>query len=79
MNVIFLLFSEILGAVPHSILLDKLSSCGMREFVVCWVRSWLKGRAHSVPVSGAVSGSEQSPVLSSGLDPKAAQYIYQRY
>ena len=39
MDVVLLDFSKAIGAVPHNILLDKLSSCGMSGFMVCWVRT----------------------------------------
>jgi len=35
----FLDFSKAVNTVPHSILLDKLSSCGMGGFTVCWVKN----------------------------------------
>jgi len=54
-GVVFLDFSKAFDTVPHSILLDKLSSCGMSEFMVCWVKNWLKSRAHAVVVNGATS------------------------
>jgi len=38
-GVVFLDFSKAFDAVPHSTLLDKLSSCGMSGFMVCWVRT----------------------------------------
>jgi len=44
-DVLFLDFSRAFDTVLHSILLDKLSSCGMSRFMVCWVKNWLKGRA----------------------------------
>ncbi|KAK4828359.1 hypothetical protein QYF61_026020 [Mycteria americana] len=55
-DVVFLDFSKAFGTVPHSILLDKLSNCGMSGLTVCWVKNWLKGRAQSVVVNGATSG-----------------------
>ncbi|GAB0195083.1 mitochondrial enolase superfamily member 1 [Grus japonensis] len=55
-DVVFLDFSKIFDAVPHSILLDKLSICGMSRFTVCWVKKWLKSRAQRVVVNGATSG-----------------------
>ncbi|KAK4822413.1 hypothetical protein QYF61_015160 [Mycteria americana] len=55
-DVVFLDFSRALHTVPHSILLDKLSNCGMSGFMVRWVKNWLKGRAQKVVVNGATSG-----------------------
>ncbi|KAK4828139.1 hypothetical protein QYF61_023937 [Mycteria americana] len=49
-------FSKAFDTVPHSILLDKLSNCGMSGFTVRWVKNWLKGRAQRVVVNGATSG-----------------------
>ncbi|KAK4811167.1 hypothetical protein QYF61_019798 [Mycteria americana] len=55
-DVAFLDFSKAFDAVPHSILLDKLSSCEMSRYTVRWVKNWLKGRAQRVVVNGATSG-----------------------
>ncbi|GAB0208768.1 hypothetical protein GRJ2_003342500 [Grus japonensis] len=55
-DVVFLDFSKAFDTVPHSILLDKLSNCGMSGFTVRWVKNWLKGRAQRVVVNGATSG-----------------------
>ena len=55
-DVVLLDFSKTFGTVPHSILLDKLSSCGMSAFTVCWVKNWLNGRAQRAVVNGAASG-----------------------
>ena len=56
MDIAFLDLSKAFDTVPHSILLDKLSSCGMSRYVVCWVKNWQKGRAQRVVVNGATSG-----------------------
>ena len=49
-------FSKAFDMVPHSILLDKFSSCEMSRFTVRWVKDWLKGRAQRVVVNRATSG-----------------------
>ena len=54
--VVILDFSKAFDTVPHSILLDKLSNCGMSRFTVRWVKNWLNGRAQRVVVNGATSG-----------------------
>ncbi|KAK4810585.1 hypothetical protein QYF61_007322 [Mycteria americana] len=55
-DVVFLDFSKAFDTVPHSILLDKLSNCGMSRYMVRWLKKWLKGRAQRVVVNGATSG-----------------------
>jgi len=55
-DAVFLDFSKAFDTVPHSILLDKLSNCGMIGFVVHWVNNWLKGRAQNVVLNEAISG-----------------------
>jgi len=62
-DVIFLHYNKAFDAVPHSILLNKLSSCGKRGFAACCVKNWLKGRTQRVVVDGATSGRQ--PVTSS--------------
>jgi len=49
-------FSKAFDTVLPSIILGKLSSCGMNGFMVCWVKNWLKGRAQRVVVKRATSG-----------------------
>jgi len=44
-DVVFRDFSKAFDTVPHSILLDKLSSCGMRRYLVHRIKNWLNGRA----------------------------------
>jgi len=51
-DVVSLDFSTAFDAVPHSILLDSLSSCQMGRYTVCW----LKGRPQNVVGNGAASG-----------------------
>ncbi|GAB0184485.1 mitochondrial enolase superfamily member 1 [Grus japonensis] len=55
-DAVFLGFSEAFGTVPHSILLDELSSCEVSRCTARWVKNWLKGRAQGVVVNGATSG-----------------------
>ncbi|GAB0207914.1 mitochondrial enolase superfamily member 1 [Grus japonensis] len=55
-DIVFLDFSKAFDTVPHSILLDKLSNCGMSRFNVCWVKNWLNSRAQRVVENGATSG-----------------------
>ncbi|KAK4831434.1 hypothetical protein QYF61_017565 [Mycteria americana] len=56
MDVVLLDFRKAFDAVPHSILLEKLSSCGMSGFTVHWLKNRLKGRAQRVVVDGTTSG-----------------------
>lgn len=55
-DVVCLDFSKAFDTVPPSTLLDKLSSCEMSRYAVCWVKSWVNGRAQNVAVDGATSG-----------------------
>jgi len=55
-NVVFLDFSKAFDTVPHSILVDKLFSCGMSRFTVNWVKNQLKGKVPKVVVNGATPG-----------------------
>ena len=55
-DVVFPDFSKAFDTVPHSILLEVLSNCGMSGFMVRWVKNWLKGRAQRVIAHGAASG-----------------------
>ena len=55
-DVAFLDFSRGFDPVPHSILLEKLSSCGMSRFIVHWVKNWLNSRASRAAVNGPASG-----------------------
>ena len=43
-DIVFLVLSKAFDTVPHSILLDKLSNCGMSGFTVYWVKNWLNSR-----------------------------------
>jgi len=55
-DVVLLVLSEGFGTIPPSILLDKLSSCGVSVLTVRCVKNWLKDRAQRVVVDGATSG-----------------------
>lgn len=48
-------FSKAFDTVPHNILLDKLSTCGMSRFMVHSVKYCLKGRAQNVVPNGTTS------------------------
>ncbi|KAK4831136.1 hypothetical protein QYF61_015439 [Mycteria americana] len=63
-DVVFLDFSKVFDTVPHSILLDKLSNCGMSAFTVLWVKNWLKDRVQTVVVNGGAT-SGWRPITSS--------------
>jgi len=56
-------FGKAFEAVPHSILLDKLSNYGMSRYTLYWVKNWLGGRAQGVVVNRATS--DWRPVNSS--------------
>ncbi|KAJ7417949.1 RNA-directed DNA polymerase from mobile element jockey-like protein [Willisornis vidua] len=53
--VVYLDFSQAADTVSHSILLEKLAAYGLDKCTLCWVKSWLDGRAQRVLVNGAVS------------------------
>ena len=57
-DVIFLDFSEAFYTTPHITILDKLSTCVINRFMLCWVMNRLKGRAQRVVVKGAVASLE---------------------
>lgn len=46
LEVAFLDFNKSSDTVPHSSLLEKLSTCEISRFPVHWVKNWLKGRTH---------------------------------
>ena len=41
--------------ISHSILLGKLTACGLDRYTHLWVRNWLEGRAQWVVVNGVKS------------------------
>ncbi|NXG09232.1 RTJK polymerase, partial [Sakesphorus luctuosus] len=52
---VYLDLSKAFDTVSHSILLEKLAARGLDRGTLCWVKSWLDGRAQRVLVNGAVS------------------------
>jgi len=53
--VIYLDFSKAFYTVSHSILLEKLVAHVLDRCTLCWVKSWLDGRAQRVVVCGEKS------------------------
>ena len=43
-DVVYLDFSKAFDTVSHNILLGKLRKCGLDEWTVRWIESWLNGR-----------------------------------
>ncbi|PKU34531.1 rna-directed dna polymerase from mobile element jockey-like [Limosa lapponica baueri] len=54
-DVVYLDFSKAFDTVSHSILMHKLTKCGLGEWTVRWTENWLNGRAQRVVISGAES------------------------
>lgn len=63
LDVAFLDFNKTFDTVPHSSLLEKLSTCEIIRFTVHWVKKWRKGRAHRA-VEKPHLAAIQPPVLS---------------
>ncbi|KAJ7417051.1 hypothetical protein WISP_66661 [Willisornis vidua] len=61
-DVVYLDFSKAFDTVSHSIVLEKLVAHGLDKCTLCWVWSWLKGRAQRVLVNG--DASSWQPVTS---------------
>ena len=47
-------FSKAFDTVFHTILVLKLRTVGIDEWMVKWIDNWLTGRAQEVVISGAV-------------------------
>jgi len=55
-DVVYLDFSKAFDTVSHNILTGNLRKCGLDEWTVRWIESWLNGRAQRVVISSAESG-----------------------
>ncbi|KAF7239250.1 RNA-directed DNA polymerase from mobile element jockey [Varanus komodoensis] len=55
-DVVYLDFSKAFDKVPHDILVEKLSSFGIHQSTVRWIRAWLTDRKQKVTISGESSG-----------------------
>ncbi|GAB0192666.1 mitochondrial enolase superfamily member 1 [Grus japonensis] len=54
-DAVYLNFSKAFDTVSHNILIDKLRKCGLDEWTMMWVETWLNGRAQKVAMSGTES------------------------
>jgi len=54
-DVVYLDFSKAFDTVSHDILLGKLRKCGLDEWSVRWIETWLNGRTQRVVISGTES------------------------
>jgi len=61
-DVVCLDFSKAFNTVSNNILLGKLRKCGLDEWTVRHIETWVNGRAQRVVISGAESSSR--PVAS---------------
>ena len=50
-DVVYLDFSKAFDIVSRSILLEKLSACGLDRYTLCWVKNWLNGQVQRVVVN----------------------------
>ena len=55
MDVVYFDFSKAFSTVSHNMLTGQLRKCGMDEWSVRWIVSWLDGRVQRVVLSGAES------------------------
>ncbi|CAM5144106.1 unnamed protein product [Eretmochelys imbricata] len=55
MDVLFLDFSKAFDTVSHIILASKLKKCGLDEWTIRWIESWLDRRAQWVVIYGSMS------------------------
>jgi len=54
-DVVYLDFSMAFDTVPHSILLEKVATCGLHGCTLLHVENWLEGQDHRVVVNGVKS------------------------
>ncbi|KAF7251846.1 hypothetical protein EYD10_03046 [Varanus komodoensis] len=53
---VYLDFSKAFDKAPHNILVEKLSSFGIHQSTVRWIRAWLTDRKQKVTINGESSG-----------------------
>ncbi|CAM5163348.1 unnamed protein product, partial [Natator depressus] len=63
-DVLFLDFSKAFDMVSHSILASKLKKCGLDEWTIRWIESWLACWAQWVVINGSMSSWQ---LVSSGV------------
>ena len=54
-DVVYVDFSKAFDTVPHNILTEKLTACGLDGHTLCWVKHWLDGWAKMAVVNGVES------------------------